>query len=414
MIDLVKNYSITSRRLKASAIRELLKLTERKEIISFAGGLPSPDSFPLEAIQEISQKVLKERGTAALQYGTTEGVTELREELVKLMAEDGIEVGMENILVTTSSQQGLDLVGRIFIDPTDPILVELPSYLGGLQAFSVYGASFIGVRCDDQGMIMADLASRLKALRYSEEHYKFIYTVPDFQNPSGITWSAQRRQQLIELANKFHVLVIDDSPYRELRYEGERPPSLHSLDRQNTVVTLRTFSKIFAPGFRLGWVVGHKNVISKLAVAKQPVDLCASPFAQYIAAEFLKQGLLGPHIEKIKKMYRVRRDAMLQSLERHMPQEAGVRWTHPAGGLFLWVTCPECVDTDDMFHDAVKENVAYVVGSAFHCDGSGRNTMRLNFSYPTPEKIDEGIARLAKVIKARLVSRKALSPAKAR
>jgi 2-aminoadipate transaminase len=412
MIDLVKNYSITSRRMKASAIRELLKLTERKEIISFAGGLPSPDSFPLEEIREISQKVLRERGAAALQYGTTEGVSVLREELVKLMAKDGIEVTPENILVTTSSQQGLDLVGRIFIDPTDPILVELPSYLGGLQAFSVYGANFIGVRCDEQGMIMADLASRLKALRYSEEHYKFIYTVPDFQNPSGITWTEERRRQLIELANKFHVLVVDDSPYRELRFEGRTPPSLHALDHQNTVVTLRTFSKIFAPGFRLGWVVAHKNIVSKLVVAKQPVDLCSSPFAQYIAAEFLKQGLLEPHIEKIRKMYRTRRDAMLQSLERHMPPE--VRWTRPEGGLFLWVTCPESIETDEMFHDAVKENVAYVIGSAFHCDGSGRNTMRLNFSYPTVEMIEEGIARLAKVIKARLVSKKALSPAKAR
>ena len=412
MIDLVKNYSITSRRMKASAIRELLKLTERKEIISFAGGLPSPDSFPLEEIREISQKVLRERGAAALQYGTTEGVSVLREELVKLMAKDGIEVTPENILVTTSSQQGLDLVGRIFIDPTDPILVELPSYLGGLQAFSVYGANFIGVRCDEQGMIMADLASRLKALRYSEEHYKFIYTVPDFQNPSGITWTEERRRQLIELANKFHVLVVDDSPYRELRFEGRTPPSLHALDHQNTVVTLRTFSKIFAPGFRLGWVVAHKNIVSKLVVAKQPVDLCSSPFAQYIAAEFLKQGLLEPHIEKIRKMYRTRRDAMLQSLEWHMPPE--VRWTRPEGGLFLWVTCPESIETDEMFHDAVKENVAYVIGSAFHCDGSERNTMRLNFSYPTVEMIEEGIARLAKVIKARLVSKKALSPAKAR
>ena len=406
MIDLVKNYSIMSRRTKASAVRELLKLTERKEIISFAGGLPSPDSFPVKDIQEISRKILQERPSAALQYTPTEGIGELRAELVKLMAKDGIEVAAENILVTTSSQQGLDLVGRVFIDPTDPIIVERPSYLGGLQAFSAYGAQFIGVRCDEQGMDVAELSEKLKMLRYGEEHYKFIYAVPDFQNPSGVTWSTERRKQVVELATRYHILLVDDSPYRELRYEGQRPPSLHGLDQRNTVVTLRSFSKIFAPGLRLGWVVAHKNIIAKLAVAKQPVDLCTSAYCQMVAAEFLKQGLLDAQVEKIKGLYRVRRDAMLEALERHMPKDAGVRWTRPEGGLFLWVTCPEQIDCDEMFPEALKENVAYVIGSAFHCDGSGRNTMRLNFSYPSVAQIEEGIRRLAGVIKARLLSKK--------
>ena len=406
MIDLVKNYSIMSRRMKASAIRELLKLTEKKEIISFAGGLPSPESFPVQEIQEISKKVLSERPSAALQYTPTEGIAELREELVKLMAGDGVQVGVENILVTASSQQALDLVGRVFIDPTDPILVELPSYLGGLQAFSAYGAHFIGVPCDEHGMDVAKLETKLKMLRYSEEHYKFIYAVPDFQNPSGVTWTAERRRQVMDLAAKYHVLLVDDSPYRELRYEGERPPAMQSLDHQNTVVTLRSLSKIFAPGFRLGWVVAHKNVIAKLAVAKQPVDLCTSAYCQMVAAQFLKQGLLAGHVEKIKAIYRAKRDAMLAALEKHMPKDSGVRWTRPEGGLFLWVTCPESVDCDEMFPEAVKENVAYVIGSAFHCDGSGHNTMRLNFSYPSIPQIDEGIRRLAKVIQARLSSAK--------
>jgi len=406
MIDLVKNYSIMSRRMKASAIRELLKLTEKKEIISFAGGLPSPESFPVKEIQEISKKVLSERPSAALQYTPTEGIAELREEIVKVMAKDGVHVGVENILVTTSSQQGLDLVGRVFIDPTDPIIVELPSYLGGLQAFSCYGANFIGVRCDDQGMDAHMLSHKLKALRYSEEHYKFIYAVPDFQNPSGITWTTERRKQVMDLASKYHVILVDDSPYRELRYEGERPPAMLTFDHQNTVITLRSMSKIFAPGFRLGWVVAHKNIVAKLSVAKQPVDLCTSAYCQMVAAEFLKAGYLDGHVEKIKVLYRAKRDAMLAALDRHMPKEAGVRWTRPEGGLFLWVTCPEQVDCDEMFPEAVRENVAYVVGSAFHCDGSGRNTMRLNFSYPSIPQIDEGIQRLAKAIKSRLASGK--------
>jgi len=252
----------------------------------------------------------------------------------------------------------------------------------------------------------ADLAWMSKMLRYSEEHYKFIYAVPDFQNPSGVTWTAERRRQVMDLAAKYHVLLVDDSPYRELRYEGERPPAMQSLDHQNTVVTLRSLSKIFAPGFRLGWVVAHKNVIAKLAVAKQPVDLCTSAYCQMVAAQFLKQGLLAGHVEKIKAIYRAKRDAMLAALEKHMPKDSGVRWTRPEGGLFLWVTCPESVDCDEMFPEAVKENVAYVIGSAFHCDGSGHNTMRLNFSYPSIPQIDEGIRRLAKVIQARLSSAK--------
>ncbi|HLE09987.1 MAG: aminotransferase [Bdellovibrionales bacterium RIFOXYD12_FULL_39_22] len=406
MIDLIKNYSITSRRVKGSAIRELLKLTNKPDMISFAGGLPSPESFPTESIAEIAAKVLKDKAHIALQYTETEGLIELREQVAILMKKDGIHVGAENILITASSQQALDLVGRVFIDPTDPLLVELPTYLGGLQAFTAYGARFIGVASDNQGMIMEDLESKLRKLQLSEEHYKFIYTVPDFQNPSGVTWTNERRQKAVELSNRYNVLLIDDSPYRELRFEGKRPDALHAIDKEGNVITCRTFSKIFAPGLRLGWIVGHKNIIAKLSVAKQSVDLCTSGFNQLIAAEFLKQNLLDNHVKKIIDIYRVKRDAMDRALEKYMPKGEGISWMKPEGGLFLFLKLPELLDADDMFHEAIEKKVAYVIGSVFHCDGKGQNTMRLNFSYPTLEQIDIGISRLADTIKERIVKLK--------
>ena len=403
MIDLIKNCSITSRRIKGSVIRELLKLTNKADMISFAGGLPSPQSFADKEIARIASKVLQERPAVALQYGPTEGLEELRIELAKLMALDGFEgITSENILITASSQQGLDLVGRVFIDQTDPILVELPTYLGGLQAFSAYGANFVGVKSDENGVLINDLHKKLQLLKDSEEHYKFIYTVPDFQNPSGITWSTERRQQLIDIANEYNLLVVDDSPYRELRFEGTKPPALHVLDNQNNVITLRSFSKIFAPGLRLGWIVAHPDIIKKLAVAKQSVDLCSNSLGQLIAAEFLKEGLLENHVKKIIDIYREKRDAMIEALEKYMPKNAGIKWVKPEGGLFMWLQLPKQISADEMFYDAVERKVAYVIGSAFHCDGTGQNTMRLNFSFPTIKEIDQGIKRIAEVISNRL------------
>ena len=249
---------------------------------------------------------------------------------------------------------------------------------------------------------MSNKNQKLKILKDSEEHYKLIYTVPDFQNPSGVTWEVQRREQLIELSSRYEILVIDDSPYRDLRFEGKRPPTLDSLDKKNNVITLRTFSKILAPGLRLGWIVAHEDIIKRLAIAKQSIDLCASPFNQLITTEFLKQGFLENHIKTINAMYKEKRDAMLNALEKYIPKDVGISWTRPEGGLFMWMTYPENFDCDEMFPEAIKENVAYVIGSAFHCNGRGQNTMRLNFSYPSLMQIDEGIKRLAKVIKARL------------
>ncbi len=400
MFDLSKNTSITSRRIKGSVIRELLKLTNNPEIISLAGGLPSPDSFPSEDIAACAQKVLSERPEVALQYSTTEGFPELKREILKLMEKDGFTgLTEDHILVTSSSQQGLDLVGRLFVDPTDPVLVELPTYLGALQAFSAYGAHFIGVKSDDNGIDFDDLKMQLTALRHTDEHYKFIYCVPDFQNPSGVTWNKERREELVQIANEYGLIVIDDSPYRELRFEGEKPPALGSLDIDN-VITLRSFSKIFAPGLRLGWIVANPKVIKQLAKCKQSTDLCANSLGQLIAAEYLKTGKLEGHVQKICNIYKAKRDVMLNALEKYMPE--GVTWTRPEGGLFLWVRLPEHISADDMFTEAIDKKVAYVIGSAFHCNNTGQNTMRLNFSFPTHEQLDEGIKRLAETIKSKM------------
>ncbi|MFH0801876.1 MAG: PLP-dependent aminotransferase family protein [bacterium] len=404
MIDLVKNFSIIARRMKKSVIRELLKLTNKPEIISFAGGLPDTNSFPQKEILEIAKDVLSKDSRIALQYGETAGDPRLRSELVKLAKKDGENITEDNILVTVASQQGLDMLGKIFIDPSDPILVELPSYVGGLQAFTCYGAHMVGVPMDDDGLIVDVLEEHLKQLKAQEEHYKFIYVVPDFQNPSGVTLSLERRKKLIRLSHEYHVLIIEDTPYRELRFEGEKLPSLKSLDTTDNVVSLHSFSKILTPGLRVGWVVAHPSIINKLTIAKQSIDLCTPPLSQAIAYEFMHRGLLEGHIEVIKKVYKKKRDTMLAALEKHMPRVEGLRWTHPQGGLFLWLVLPEEINADDLFPEALKENVAYVTGTAFHCDGSGHNTMRLNFSYPSEEQIWEGIKRLAHVIEKKLLA----------
>ncbi len=402
MIDLVKNYSIMARRMKKSVIRELLKLTQKPDIISFAGGLPDPEAFPIEWVEEIIHTVIQDHGKQALQYSTTEGETILKDELIKLARANGEDVTSENFLVTVASQQGLDLIGRVFLDPSDPIIVELPSYLGGLQAFKTYGAQMIGVPMDDDGIRTDLLEETLHQLMLEEEHYKFIYLVPDFQNPSGVTLSAARRKDVIRLSKKFDVLIIEDSPYRELRFEGEAPPTLYSMDDTNNVVCLHTFSKIFVPGLRLGWIKAHPHIIEKLIIAKQAVDLCTPALSQFIAAEFCRRGYIWKHIENVRAIYRKKRDLMLKSLDLYMPDVPGLRWTRPQGGLFLWLVLPESIDAEKLFPVAVENNVAYVIGSAFHCDGSGKNTMRLNFSFSSEEQIDEGIKRLAKVIKAAL------------
>jgi len=395
--DLSAFYSKNAQNMKRSEIRELLKVTRQPNIISFAGGLPAPQTFPVKQLEEISSKLLREKGATALQYGPTEGETALREELAKLLSQEKPSIKPENILVTTGSQQGLDIVSKIFLDPKDTIIVELPTYIGGLQAFTAYRAHMIGVPQDNHGMKTDLLQKLLTKIAGKKKKPKFIYVVPDFQNPSGVTMSIERRKTILELAYKYQIPVIEDSPYRDLRFAGQAIPAIYSLDTENQVIMLRTFSKLLCPGLRLAWIAAPAKWIDKMVVAKQGMDLCSPSYTQLIVAEYLERGLLSAQIESIRKLYAKKRDAMLAALKKYMPKS--VKWTEPEGGLFLWVKLPKKMSATSLFPKAIENKVAYVIGSAFHCNGKGHNTMRLNFSYPSEQQIDEGIKRLAKMIK---------------
>ncbi|TYB30833.1 MAG: PLP-dependent aminotransferase family protein [Candidatus Mcinerneyibacterium aminivorans] len=401
MISGIENlFSKNANNLKRSVIRELLKLTNKPEIISFAGGLPAPQTFPKEELTNIVDEVITKDGAKSLQYGATEGDEMLKEEIIKLLEKDGIEnLKMENVLPVTASQQALDMCAKIFVNPEDPIILGMPSYVGAIGAFRSYRADMIGVPLQEDGMDMEILEEKVKKIKKEGRKLKFVYVIPDFQNPAGITMSEAKRKKLLELAYKYNFLIIEDSPYRNLRYTGENVPSIYSLDDKGYTVSLYTFSKIFAPGFRLGWIIGPDEIIDKFVVAKQAMDLCTPPFSQRIAAYYMKEGYLKKRIEKNVKLYRKRRKAMLDALEKYMPKRDDISWTKPEGGMFLWLTVPEFVDTEDMFYKAIDENVAYVVGNAFYVDDDGSNTCRLNFSYCSKEKIEEGIKRLSDVVK---------------
>mgnify|MGYP001026368637 FL=1 len=395
--DIDTLYSRIAGNMKRSAIREILKLTQQPDIISFAGGLPSPESFPVEEVKKISEKVLTEKGITALQYGTTDGCVELREQLSQKYKREGLDIDIKNILITTSSQQGLDLVGKIFINPGDKVICGLPSYLGGISSFAAYGAELIGIKFDKHGMRSDKLSETLENLKQQGIRPKFIYIIPDFQNPAGITMPEFRRLEILELAYKYNVLIIEDSPYRELRFDGKPQKMIYELDNKGFVLTLGTFSKILAPGFRMGWILGNDQLIDKLIVAKQSTDLCTPAFLQLIIAEYMKQGLLEKNLINTINAYREKRDLMLKCFREMMPE--GVTWTEPEGGLFLFLNLPENMDASELFNIAIEKKVAFVIGQVFHCDGSGKNTMRFNFSFASHEQIKTGIARLAEAIK---------------
>jgi len=393
--------------IKSSAIRELLKLTQKPELISFGGGLPAPDVFPVKRFEEACHKVLQEHGAMALQYSTTEGHRPLREMIARNIARYGIFAKAENVLITSGSQQALDLIGKMLINRGDRILVEAPTYLGALQAFNVYGAQYVPVPVDEDGLITDHLDSSLRS------GPKFMYLLPNFQNPAGVTLSESRRHQLIELADKYGIPIVEDDPYGQLRYEGEHIAPLVVMDRGNlrrddgftlgNVIYLSTFSKTLAPGIRLAWIVAPEDVISKLVLLKQAADLHTSTFSQYVAYEVARDGFLDQHVKLIRQIYRERRDAMLQALQEFFPPE--VTWTHPKGGLFLWVTMPEGTDSDALFRAAIAENVAFVPGDSFYANDSqeGSRHMRLNFSHSDPEQIREGIRRLSVAVKMQLL-----------
>jgi len=394
--------------VKSSAIRELLKVTQKPEIISFGGGLPAPDVFPVERFAEACRKVLAEHGAQALQYSATEGYQPLREMIARNIARYGIYAKAENVLITSGSQQALDLIGKLLINRGDRIVVEAPTYLGALQAFNVYGAQYVPVPVDEDGLITDQLDASLRT------GPKFMYVLPNFQNPAGVTLSEGRRHQLILLADKYGIPIIEDDPYGQLRYEGDHIAPLVVLDRENlrrdngftlgNVIYLSTFSKTLAPGLRLAWIVAPEDVISKLVMLKQAADLHTSTFNQYVAYEVARDGFLDQHVKLIRQVYRERRDAMLQALHDYFPHE--VTWTHPKGGLFLWVTMPAGTDSDALFRAALAEDVAFVPGDSFYANNGheGSRHMRLNFSFSQPEQIREGIRRLSVAVKMQLRS----------
>ena len=397
-------YAQRTQRMGSSAIRELLKYTELPDLISFAGGLPAPDVFPVDEFNAACDRVLRDQGAVALQYSATEGYLPLREMISRHSARYGIKITPENVLITSGSQQALDLLGKILIDPGDRILVESPTYLAAIQAWKAYGAEFITVPMDENGMNTDHLE---EALRVGP---KFIYVLPNFQNPTGETLSYERRRKLIELADQYGVPIVEDDPYGQLRYEGEHLPSIVVLDSQSrddghpcyrgNVIYLSTFSKTLAPGLRLGWVVAPPEVIGKLVQAKQGADLHTATFNQMVAYEVSHGGFLDRHIQLIRKVYGKRRELMLAAMDRYFPPE--VEWTHPQGGLFLWGTLPDYMDAADVLKTCIKRKVAFVPGEPFHPTGGGKNTMRINFSNATPENIQAGIQRMGEAIGERL------------
>jgi 2-aminoadipate transaminase len=394
-------YAQRTQRMGSSAIRELLKLTEKPDIISFGGGLPAPDVFPVDQVEAACQKVLRAYGAQALQYSTTEGYLPLREMIARHATRYGIKITADNVMITSGSQQALDLLGKILINPGDRILVEAPTYLGALQAWNAYGAEYVAVPSDENGMITDALEEALRS------GPKFIYVLPNFQNPTGVTLSLERRHRLVELAERYGVPIVEDDPYGQLRFEGEHLPSVVVLDGQyqdnghdvcysGNVIYLSTFSKTLAPGLRLAWVVAPPEIIRKLVQAKQGTDLHTSTFNQMVAHEVSRGGFLDQHIRLIRRVYRERRDIMLEMMEKHFPPE--VHWTRPQGGLFLWGTLPEHISAADALKLAIERKVAFVPGGPFYPCGGGHNTMRINYSNATPEKIEIGITRLGEVL----------------
>jgi 2-aminoadipate transaminase len=402
MVNFDQLYSDRAGKMRKSEIRELLKVTQDPEIISFAGGLPNPLSFPIQDLKIIVQNVLNNHGKIALQYGATQGINELREAIAERSYKEGMTSGAsaENVMITSGSQQALDAVGKIFLNPGDIALVGLPSYLGGINAFRSYEANLVGIPLDKEGMQVDLLEEKIKELIAQDMSVKFIYTIPTFQNPAGTVMPESRRKKLIDVAHEYNLVIIEDDPYGKLRYDIPAIKPIKAFDDEGRVIYMSTFSKILAPGLRLAWIIAPDDVMRKLALCKQAQDLCTAPFSQYIAHEFMKSGSMDLHIMKICEMYKPKRDIMMHSMKKYFPE--GYICNKPKGGMFAWVTLPEQIDTEAMFLDAFKEKVAYVHGKAFCVDGGGGSSMRLNFSYSTNEQLDTGMKRLGAVIERKM------------
>ena len=389
-MDYSKFYSLDAFNFMRSPVRDIFKAVDLSSIHSFAGGYPSADTFPLEKIEELTTTVVEKYGAKALQYGPTQGIPELRKAISARY-----DVPAENILISTSSQQGIDVCARIMLDPDDIVLTANPTYLGAIQSFKSYRARIVGLNLASSFQAAAEREKQIESLIREGKKIKFFYIIPDFQNPSGETLSLAGRSELVALARKYDFMIVEDSPYRELRYEGSPVATIYSLAPERTI-HLCSFSKIFAPGLRLGWIVAAEGILNKIYECKQSLDLCAPIFDQYLMVEFMNSGMLEENLPKSIELYRKKRDLMLSLLEKYMPK--GVSWTHPEGGLFLFLTLPEGMDTVVLYEKALKAGVAYVAGSFFYIDGSHRNTLRLNFSFIETSRMEEGIQILASLL----------------
>lgn len=383
--------------LKKSEIRELMKLMTDPEIISFSGGMPANELFPNEEMKAIAIDVYENDYKQAMQYGTTDGYPKLREQIAKRMQNRGMSnIKADDILVTSGGQQALDFVGKVFLDKGDAVVCESPSYLGAINAFDVYQPEFIEIKTDESGMIISELEKALE----ENKNIRFIYVIPNFQNPSGRTWTLEKRKSFMEVINKYEIPVVEDDPYGDIRFEGKHLPTLKQLDTKGLVIYLGSFSKILAPGYRLGWASASEDILDKLIMIKQGSDLQASSISQIEVSKYIEKYDLDEHVNQIKKLYKSRKDLMIKTMQEEFPKE--VKFTNPEGGLFLWVTLPEYMDASEMFLDALKNKVAYVAGNGFFPNEPMKNTMRLNYSSMPEEKIVKGIKLLAEVIKSRL------------
>jgi 2-aminoadipate transaminase len=382
--------------MRSSAMRDLMAVTARPDVISLAGGLPDTSTFPPQAFAAQMTRIAQESAAEALQYGPTEGFRETVDCIVEVMGAEGMLPDPEDVIVTTGGQQAIDLLCKVLVDPGDVVICEAPTYPGAIPVFCSYEAETIQIECDEDGMRVEELERVLEELDGEGRRPKLIYSVPNFQNPAGVTMSLQRRRRLVELARSRELLVVEDNPYGLLRFGGDPLPPLYQLDGGDFVIYVGTFSKILSPGIRLGWAVAPPPVMEKIVLGKQAADLCTSTLTQYFVREYFAEGRWTDYIESLVDIYRSRRDAMIEALRAYFPPQAS--WTEPEGGLFVWATLPDYIDTSDLLAKALREDVAFVPGQAAYVDGRGRSSMRLNFSAGNEDQIREGIRRIGKVI----------------